>query len=223
MNSGEVCEDIMPVVGVASTVLFPGMTCTLLLGTLRAYGAVREAHRTIGPAHVAVCSVPDREADPTHEGPAPLCPTGVLARVFRLRQHETGLWIADFRAQARVHVTQFLREHPFRLARVKEAFDESEETASLEALVDLARERLCQLKRQSPACSMAAEVLAALVAAQHLHARIAALMGCLTLLPLAERQAALESNRVSARLECVLNTLEARLDPLARPAGPRPS
>lgn len=202
-------EEILPVVGLAQTVVFPGMTCTVLLGTVRALGAVREAQRS-RPAMVALCATrlpPGQET----EGLAPLHEMGVVAQVLRLGTHESGLWLAELHAQDRVQVRQILRDRPFRLARVCLRPDEDENLEEVAALVSLLRVELLRLKQLAPACAVATPVLEALRGARSLQSQVAASMGCGALLPLDERQALLARGRASERLEALLSVIARRI------------
>ncbi len=207
-------DEIVPVVGLAQTVLFPGMECTLLLGTVRALGAVQEARRCVGAARVAICTATSLPS--AFEAPS-LHKVGVMAHVVDLKRHESGLWLAEFCAHHRVHVQQVLRDRPFRLARVHELDDECEPADLLTSLILTARHLLLELLRRAPQCTVAGPVLTALSEAKRLETQVNALMGCMALLSLEKRQGLLECAQASLRLEAIVETLEARVAGYGRP------
>jgi ATP-dependent Lon protease len=207
-------EEILPVVGLARTVLYPGMQCTLLLANLKAFGAVREAQRSTGRPLVAVCGATStRNTETSH-----VFGTGVLAEILDLSSHSSGLWLTQLQTQGRVSIGKLLRAEPFRLARVSPIHDDAEPEEDLVNLVYEIQLRLIELKRNAPCCTVATAALDALALADNTDARISSLMSCLHILPLTEQQDLLESPRRSQRLTAVLSALENRIQTYPRAA-----
>lgn len=207
-------EEILPVLGLARTVLYPGMQCTLLLANLKAFGAVREALRSTGRPLVAVCGSSAMQ----HTQETDVFSTGVLAEILDLRSHSSGLWLTEVRTQSRVSIGKLLRAQPFRLARVNPIRDEAEPEEDLKNLVNEIQLRLIELKRKAPCCTVARTTLEALALAATTDARVSSLMSCLHILPLSEQQDVLERPRRSQRLDAVLAALENRIRTYPRTA-----
>ncbi|MDX2019548.1 MAG: LON peptidase substrate-binding domain-containing protein [Deltaproteobacteria bacterium] len=208
-SSTQNIDEILPVVGLARTVLFPGMRCTLLLANLKSFGAVREARRSTGKPLLAICCSDEQPGKPSA---APLFSTGVLAEVLHLQPHNTGLWLTELWTQGRVTVGQFLREDPFRLARVEGLSDDLDRPEDLENLVLEAQLRLIELKRRHPGCEIATTALSGLAKADSIETRVASLMACSAVLSLREQQSLLETRRPTQRLEKILAALDHRMN-----------
>jgi Lon protease-like protein len=119
--------EIMPVLGLVERVILPGSRCCVLLTTVAAYGAVREATRTRAAPELGVFSAA-RDG-----GPDPLASVGVLARVVDL-ENRRGLWVAELQATGRIRKRELLRTHPFRLAPIERCPGTAEEGDALRAL-----------------------------------------------------------------------------------------
>lgn len=206
-----IVEEILPVVGLARTVLYPGMQCTLLLANLKAFGAVREAQRSAGRAWVAICG-----ATTQHTQESQLFDTGVLAEIQNVSAHSSGLWLAELRTQDRVSIGELLRVEPFRLARVYPIDDTTETEEDLGNLVNEIQIRLLELKRHASCCTVATTALEALALADNTDARVSSLMSCLHILPIDEQQSLLECPHRSQRLNAVLSAIENRIQTYPR-------
>jgi hypothetical protein len=151
LDGGDVLPDVLPVLGLLERTLLPGSRCYVALTSVSAYGAVREATRSRGPAIVAVFSAAPRPG----EAPA-LSATGVFASASALR-HVRGRWRTELRALGRARRQEVLRVTPFCLARVESAPAREEPVETLDALASAVRGAV--LRRRDRVCSVVREHL----------------------------------------------------------------
>jgi Lon protease-like protein len=201
-------REILPVLVLADGVLFPGMRRRVLLGTLRAYGAIVEATRAGAEANLAVFA--SRGLLGTEPGETAQFDVGCLARVISLARCH-GKWVADIDAVGRVRSTEELRQHPFRLAWVERIAEPSEDPDVIAAMVSAVRttaRRLVRSKLEAGAVRCALQQLQE-ASDEAIPGAALALLGAM---PIAEQQRALELGSLTDRLDFVLLTMGRLLD-----------
>jgi Lon protease-like protein len=210
--------EVLPVLSVGSGVLFPGMRCSVILETVRAYGAVRESTRDWGEKALAVCAC--RPGSILNAAAKDLHTVGALARVVGLRKLGCcGRWIANLCAVGRIRTRGFLQEDPFRLARVERLSDLAEDDLVLSTLTSAVRETAASLAERlcRPAQARATELR---LLAEPVPAQVVGIaLELLSDIDPKEQQGALELPRLSARLKFALDHLQRRISDTGPPSG----
>lgn len=144
-------REILPTLTLYQSVLFPGMRCRVELATVRAYGAVVEATRSLGEKAVAVFAA--RGALPRDPGLDQLFEVGSVARVLSLQRlpccHR---FIAELEAVARIRSDAHLREQPFRLASVRRLPEPEQDRVLVESLTRAVQDGARRIASRSPHC-----------------------------------------------------------------------
>ncbi len=191
--------ELLPALIVVGDILLPGMTCSMVLGSLRAYGAAREATRSLGSKALGIFAVRPN---------ADLFEVGVAADVVDLRRRvPCGHWVADLRVTGRVKTVTMMRTDPFRIARVERLIDPAESSDVLTSLATAVRQAINDRCERKPPCE-AARRAADLLAQAHSPADLAgAALLCLPRMPMADKQRLLECARLSDRLGMMVDVL----------------
>jgi Lon protease-like protein len=204
-------REILPVLALYDSVLFPGARCRVLLGTARAYGAVREATRAVHERTLAVFGTTGGEPEPR------LFPVGALAHVLSLQRSRCcGQWVADIVAVARVREDERLLDRPFRISRVERLVEPAEDPALVATLVDAVRvgaRRLLAARCRTDAFRCAVDRVHEVKDAGHV---LGAAADLLASLPVEEQQRGLELERLSDRLVFLIGALTRLAAPPSR-------
>ena len=200
-------EDVLIILPVRNTVLFPGMVLPLTVGREQSIAAAQEAARSERAIGIV------QQRDPGIDNPTPedLHKIGTVATVLRYVTSPEGSHHIICQGQRRFATLDYVEGHPFMLARVQEFHEPQNESKEIEA-------RLLHLKRQ------AAEALTLLPQAPpELNAAIEATTSASALADLItsfmdispiEKQEVLETLDVRARLEKVSRLLAHRISVL---------
>ncbi len=203
-SSERLPEDVLLILPVRNTVLFPGMVLPLTIGRQQSIAAAQEAARSERPIGIL------QQRDPGVDAPGPndLYKIGTIATVMRYVTSPEGSHHIICQGQRRFAALDFIEGYPFLLARVQEFHEPQTESKEIEA-------RMLHLKRQ------AAEALSLLPQAPaELNAAIEATMSPSALADLiasfmdisaVEKQEVLETLDVRARLEKVSRLLAHRI------------
>src|SRR5690606_4724556 len=131
-------EDVLIILPVRNTVMFPGMVLPLTVGRQQSIAAAQEAARSERPIGII------QQRDPGVETPGPddLYKIGTVATILRYVTSPEGTHHIIVQAQKRFATLDYLNGHPFLLARVQEFNEPETESKEIEA-------RLIHLKRQA--------------------------------------------------------------------------
>jgi ATP-dependent Lon protease len=189
-------EDVLIILPVRNTVLFPGMVFPLTIGRGPSIAAAQEAARSERPIGII------QQRDPSIDAPGPddLHKVGTIATVLRYVSSTEGSHHIICQGQRRFRVLDYIEGYPFLLARVQDLHTPEIESTEIEA-------RLLHLKRQAAeALSLLpqapAELNAAVESTRSPTVLADMIAGFMDISP-AEKQDILETLDVRARLDKV--------------------
>jgi ATP-dependent Lon protease len=200
-------EDVLIILPVRNTVLFPGMVFPLTIGRGPSIAAAQEAARSERPIGII------QQRDPSIDAPGPddLHKVGTIATVLRYVSSTEGSHHIICQGQRRFRVLDYIEGYPFLLARVQDLHTPEIESTEIEA-------RLLHLKRQAAeALSLLpqapAELNAAVESTRSPTVLADMIAGFMDISP-AEKQDILETLDVRARLDKVAKLLAHRISVL---------
>ncbi|HEY8552968.1 MAG TPA: endopeptidase La [Burkholderiales bacterium] len=197
-------EDVLIILPVRNTVLFPGMVLPLTIGRQQSIAAAQEAARSQRPIGII------QQRDPGVEKPGPndLYKIGTVATVMRYVTSPDGSHHIICQGQKRFATLDFIEGYPFMLARVQEFNEPQIESNEIEA-------RMLHLKRQAAeAISLLPQApaeLSAAVEATTSPSALADLIASFMDITPVEKQEVLETLDIRARLEKVSQLLAHRI------------
>ena len=197
-------EDVLIILPVRNTVLFPGMVFPLTIGRGPSIAAAQEAARSERPIGII------QQRDPSIDAPGPddLHKVGTIATVLRYVSSTEGSHHIICQGQRRFRVLDYIEGYPFLLARVQDLHTPEIDSPEIEA-------RLLHLKRQAAeALSLLpqapAELNAAVESTRSPTVLADMIAGFMDISP-AEKQDILETLDVRARLDKVAKLLAHRI------------
>ena len=200
-------SDLLVILPVRSTVLFPGMVIPLTVGRKRSVAAAQQAMRDKLPVGVVM----QRDEEMSEPAASDLHAVGTIASILRYVTTPDGTHHLVCQGQRRFRMREIVQEQPFMLARV-DLIDETE-TQSLEIearfahLKQLASEALELLPQAPPE-------LVAMLQAVTSPAALADLAAAHLDLKPEEKQEILETIDVSSRMDKVTRRLAQRIEVL---------
>ena len=198
----------IPVLGAFGAVVFPGMSCRILLTSEPALAAVRAVVEKPGGREIAVFAT----RTPNPQDDTDLYAVGTVAGLVRARHCPCcGRWVVHLRGRNRARALEYVRWEPFREARVESLVERSAEGPLVTALALAVRKATKELHMRRPQCLHAVQAGAALRASRGADELPGAVSELFAHLPLAERQALLEAEPLSKQLEQVLLVLHRLL------------
>ena len=164
---------------------------------------------------VALFAASDLERDPNE-----LHAVGTLTRVHAFSKRPCcGKWVAKLEGLVRVRTSNYLREVPYREARVEYVLDSLEDSTLQQSLVLAVEQAVLRFRSLYPECHHTANAIGRLRAISEPSDVPGAVADLLLCVPVRERQQLLEMTSVTARLETILGHLHAFL----ASAGPTPA
>ncbi|MBX3261032.1 MAG: endopeptidase La [Labilithrix sp.] len=192
--------DVLPVLPLQDTVLFPDMAAPILVGQPRSFELVNATLRADRLAAI----VTQKNAESVPARPEELYRVGTMALL-----HELGRDAASIRLMAqglaRVRTVDYAHTEPYLVARVEHAPEPREQGVELDALVRKGSELFVRLVRTAAELS---DDLAAAVEKMTDAKQLAYLIAAAVPLPTATRQEILELDAVSARLRRLVAILQ---------------
>jgi ATP-dependent Lon protease len=188
--------DVLPVLPLRNTVLYPALITPMLATTERAKRLVNDA--LAGDRLLLAVAARDPEID--EPGPDDLYAVGTAVRILRMLQTDDGshrLWVQGVR---RARVEEMLETDPYLRGRVVALDETVQPGVELEALERNARTQFLQIAEDSGNVS---ETIQTLVAGIEDPGALADVIAANLGLPVAERQEVLEITDVRKRLERV--------------------
>jgi ATP-dependent Lon protease len=200
-------EDVLIVLPVRNTVLFPGMVLPLTIGRGQSIAAAQEATRSERPIGII------QQRDPSVDNPEPddLHNIGTVATVLRYITSPEGTHHIICQGQRRFSTLDYVEGYPFLLARVQELHEAETESKEIEA-------RLLHLKRQATEAigllpQAPSELNAAIEATTSASTLADLIAGFMDITP-AEKQDILETIDIRTRLDKVARLLAHRISVL---------
>jgi Lon protease-like protein len=202
--------EILPAMALFRGVPIPGSRCRILLETVEAYGAVREATRSWGEKSIALFAVRAGRLDTP--GGAELFDVGTIAEVLTLQRRPCcRQWMAEVRANGRLRMCEPLVKTPFRIARVERISEPAEDPDLLHCLAADIHRSIRRIAALVPRCAHADRAVNRLAGITHAWQALGPAMEVLRDLTIEEQQRALELPLLSARLDFVRTRLNERL------------
>jgi Lon protease-like protein len=207
--------EILPAMALFRGVPLPGAYCSILLKSVEAYGAVREATRSWGPKSIALFTVRAGRIDAP--GAAELFDVGTVAEVVTLKRRPCcHQWMAELRVSGRLRMCENLLKTPFRIARVERIDEPSEDPALLACLASDIHRSVQRIATLVPRCAHVERAVSRLIEITDAAEALGPAMEVLRDMPIEEQQRALELPLLSTRLDFVRTRLHervARIDP----------
>jgi ATP-dependent Lon protease len=191
--------DVLPILPLKNTVLFPGLLSPLLVNTERSMKLID--HVLLTPERLLVCVAVRRplEGSPT---PEDLHGVGTVMRVVRMLKFPDESYRLLVQGVARAEIGEFVQERPFLRARVELALETGDgESVEITALHRNVRDQFSQLVSESPNLS---DELRAVAAGLEEPGRLADFVASNLDLDVAGKQRFLEERDVGERLRGVL-------------------
>ncbi len=186
--------EVLPVLPLRNTVLFPSMITPMVATTERARQLVADA----ATGKQLLVTVTARDAEVEEPGPADLYQVGAVVRILRAVSTEEGAQKVFVQGVRRVRIDEYVETEPYLRARVSTLEERAEPSLVLEALQRNVANQFLSLTEGSTAVNEAVRSLVAnLEDPSVLADQVSAHIG----LNVADRQELLELNDVRARLE----------------------
>lgn len=140
-KSDEVFPEILPVLALKNTVLFPGIVIPITVGRDKSIKAINRAYE-----HGRVIAVlSQRDTQVEEPGVDDLYRIGTVARILKLLKMPDGTITAIIQGRRRFTLVEMLRENPYMQGRIeildyKKASDKLEFEAIVSSILDLARD-----------------------------------------------------------------------------------
>jgi ATP-dependent Lon protease len=200
-------EDVLIVLPVRNTVVFPGAVVPLTIGRRISLAAAEEAARS--GRRIGLVMQKDPSVD--EPGPQDLHPVGTVARVVRYFTARDGTQHVVCQGEQRFRAVDYLPGLPFLAARFDHAYEPASETMALEARARMLKERAIEAVQLLP---QAMPELAGIINGIDNPGQLADLVaGFLDIKP-AQKQQVLETFDLQVRLDKVLELLTHQVEVL---------
>lgn len=199
--------DNLPILGLSDIVIFPGMVAPLLVETVQSIRLIDDV--VAGDRFVGLVLQKKAEADnPT---PEELWSHGCAARVLKMLKFPDNTVRVLVEGLRRIHLTEYVSQSPYLVARCEVMQDQVEDSLELEAVARNAERQFQEVIKLSPALSEQIKV-AALNTADP--AKLSDLIAGNLNLHLEERQHLLEMTSVKERLSRLFPLISRELEVL---------
>ncbi|RMG81525.1 MAG: endopeptidase La [Bacteroidetes bacterium] len=146
-NINETYPDILPIVALKNTVLFPGSVIPITIGRAKSIKAVQAAYA--GERFVAVLAQKDGHVE--NPGKDDLYHIGTIARIIKLVKMPDGTTTAILQGRKRFQLVELLKEEPFLEGVVSElTYEEPKNQLEFEALIASILDKAKQIIELSP-------------------------------------------------------------------------
>jgi ATP-dependent Lon protease len=193
--------DVLPVLPLRQTVIFPNAIAPILVGQERSKRLVDDAMR----ANRLIALVAQKNAELAQAGPADLYEFGTVATIHQLARSPDGSMRMAVQGLERVRVDQYTTNDPYLIARLDPRPDKVEDEMQSEALrtavIDLLRTLLPMLDRVPAEVMMAAEALTD-------PRQVGYLVASVIPMDLGDREEILELDPVEAKLRKLIDAMQ---------------
>ena len=140
-NPGEDYPDLLPILALKNTVLFPGIVIPITVGRDKSIKAINRAYKD--DRIVAVLS--QRDASMEDPDSSDLYTTGTVARILKLLKMPDGTTTAILQGRQRFQLLEYTQEDPYLTGKIRsleyqEADNKLEFEAMIASILDLAKE-----------------------------------------------------------------------------------
>jgi ATP-dependent Lon protease len=199
--------DVIPILGLADVVIFPGMITPLLVEStpsIRLVDDVVGGDRFVG-------LVLQTKADTEDPGPDELYDIGCVCRIVKMLKFPDNSVRILVDGLKRIRVSEFVQREPYLKARVEVVADSGEDSIELEAISRNAQQLFQEIVSLSPALNEQVKVSAL---NQEKPGKLADLIAANLNMELNERQAMLETVPAKDRLNALMPMLHRELEVL---------
>ncbi len=155
-QKGEVFPEILPILPLKNTVLFPGVVIPITIGREKSIRAVQRAYET----HKMLAVLSQRDADSDSILTDNLYRIGTVARILRLLKMPDGSTTAILQGRKRVELLEMVTDEPFLQGDTRTIdYVVPRDTREFEALVDTIRDKSSQIIDLSPNIPNEAQVM----------------------------------------------------------------
>jgi ATP-dependent Lon protease len=199
--------DALAIIPMRNLVVFPGMIVPATIGREPSIKAAQYAVKMDRPVGFLL----QRDSESDAPGPEDLWQTGTVASILRYVTLPDGTHVIICQGQQRFRVTEYLREYPFLIAKIRR-IDEPEATSNqIEARFIQLRERALEVFHHLPQAQQEVESVVKSIGTP---GGLADLVTGLIDIKAADKQMVLETIDLERRLDLVLDYLVKRLDVL---------
>ncbi|MGH1338898.1 MAG: endopeptidase La [Aureispira sp.] len=197
--------EVLPILALKNTVLFPGVIIPITVGRDRSIAALTDAHK--GDKNVAVITQRDLEvAEPVQ---ADLYSIGVVAKILKVLKMPDGSTTAILQGRQRLELKELLETDPYLkgrivLSKVQPALDSPKFTAMVSAMRDLA-DRIIKL---SPSIPNEASMMLKNIKNQHF---LINFIGSNLNININDKQKILEIERLEVKAKAILQHMNQEL------------
>ncbi len=157
INPDEVYPDVMPILALKNTVLFPGIVIPITVGRDKSIKAINTAYdddRIIGVLSQKDSEVEDPEAED-------LYPVGTIAKIIKLLKMPDGTATAIIQGRRRFEVTEFIKDDPYLIGKTRLIEEQEVEKGNLEyeAIISTIKDKAKEIIKLSPNIPSEASVM----------------------------------------------------------------
>jgi ATP-dependent Lon protease len=146
-NIEETFPDILPILALKNTVLFPGIVVPITVGRDKSIKAIQQAYND--NRIIAVLSQRDSKIE--EPSPEDLFSVGTIARIIKLIKMPDGTTTAILQGRKRFSLTEMLSDFPFMQGSVSElTYEDAENKLEFEALIASIMDKAKQIIELSP-------------------------------------------------------------------------
>lgn len=198
----ETLPDILPVLPITNSVIFPGMLIPLIVNTPKSVQLIDDV--AAGNRYFIASLQRDRNKDEEDLAAQDLYETGCLTRIIKMVKFPDESIRMLAQGAARCEVEQFLTEEPYLTGKFKVTGEKADESVELEALMRFAVQRFQDIIALSPSLPDELKIAAANIERPE---NLADLIAANLNISLEEKQKLLEENNPKARLEALTSML----------------
>ncbi len=206
-HAPEVLPNVLPIMALRGTVVFPGMIAPLMVSREKSLGAINEALVGENPVGLVTQKNPNTE-DPSFSD---IYGVGVGSRVLRMLKLPDGSVSLIVQGIKRFRIVEPMSEKPFLKASIEPLAETVEQTKNVEALVKNASSMFQRMVSDSP--NMGDELVVTLINLEE-PGKVADFIAANLSVPIEEKQEILEETSVQQRVQ-KLNALLHRERELA--------
>ncbi|MBL7817232.1 MAG: endopeptidase La [Saprospiraceae bacterium] len=155
-QKGEFFPELLPILPLKNTVLFPGVVIPITIGREKSIRAVQKAYET----HKMIAVLSQRDAESDSISIDNLYKIGTIARILRLLKMPDGSTTAILQGRKRIELIELLTEDPFLQGDTRTIeYIEPNDEREFEALIETIRDKSGQIIDLSPNIPNEAQVM----------------------------------------------------------------
>lgn len=146
-HNGEDMPELVPVLALKNTVLYPGIVIPITVGREKSMKAVRKAHDT----NKQIAVLAQKDVDTEDPGVSDLFTVGTMARILKILKMPDGSITAILQGRSRFNMVQMDAVEPYMIARVKPRnYIPAESKIEFEAIIGSVRDLAEKIIKLSP-------------------------------------------------------------------------